>query len=550
MKRSWTALAVFLCALVVLGGCSDYNNTVQYATGATITGLAPSAIVAGMPAPGTAPNCPNTTNGQTNPCFTLIVSASAFNGFLSTTVVQWNQVSLPACSSTSGSNGCSTYVDAVTMRAQVPYSFVAKVKEVYVNTYTPQSGSGKNGLSNSIHFRIVGEPNPFPTITSISPTTATACASTATTCPSLAITVSGSNFVPASNNGGSKVTFTGAATKGVETAVTVTSYTSTELKATIPGNYLQVTDPSKLPDPAQINVINPSADPGCITTSCGDLGGGDTNCTTPPIPSTCVRTTQILTISGTGASAASAAQLVAEEAPAVSQDGRYVAYASMQGEKAQILLRDTCIGGANDCVPSTRTVSVASDGSTAGNGDSHNATMTLDGRYVAFSSASTNLVSGAPSGRQVYLHDTCVGATAECKPTTTLISKDEEGKLAGTEGILPSISNSGRFVAFLAVTPGAKSGAGATNAQSATPNSGMRQVFVRDTCLGESNCTPKTTRISLEPGDTPANTTKPAGPSLSGLAKQIALTDTKTSTVFTPTTPIDDRVFLAIPKEN
>ncbi|HVM76087.1 MAG TPA: IPT/TIG domain-containing protein [Candidatus Saccharimonadales bacterium] len=546
MKGSWTALAVIVLALGVLGGCSDYNNTVQYATGATITSLSPSSIVAGMPAPGTAANCPNTTGGQNNPCFTLIVTGSIVNGFLSTTVVQWNQTTLPACSATAGSNGCSTYVNAVTMQAQVPYSLVTKVQDVFVNTYTPQSGSGKNGLSNSLRFRIVGEPNPFPTITSISPTSGTVC--TATTCPDVPITVSGSNFIPASNNGGSKVTFTGAGTQGVETAITVTSYSSTELKATIPGAYLQITDSSKLPDLARINVNNPSADPGCITTGCGNLGGGDTNCTTPPIPSTCVVSTQIFTISASGA-AASTAQMVAEEAAAVSQDGRYVAYASVQGGNSQILLRDTCLGAANDCVAATRTVSVSSDG-TSGNGDSHNAAMTLDGRYVAFSSAATNLVSNAATGRQVYLRDTCIGAAADCKPSTTLISKDEEGKLTGTEGILPSISSSGRFVAFLALTPSAKNSESTTHAQSASPNSGLRQVFVRDTCLGATDCTPKTTRISLEPGDTPANSTKPAGPSIAGLAKQIAVSDAKSSTVFTPTTPVDDRVFLAIPKEN
>jgi Tol biopolymer transport system component len=240
---------------------------------------------------------------------------------------------------------------------------------------------------------------------------------------------------------------------------------------------------------------------------------------------------------------------VAEETPAVSEDGRYVAYASVQGGNSQILLRDTCLGAANDCLGSTRTVSVATDG-TAGNGDSHNAVLTLDGRFVAFSSAATNLVSSAPAGRQVYLRDTCAGAAADCKPVTSLVSKDEEGKLTGTESILPSISSSGRFVAFLAVTPSAKNEAeSATHAQSAAANSGLRQVFVRDTCAGVSNCTPKTTRISLAPGDTPANSAKPAGPALAGLAKQIALSDGKSSTVFTPTMPIDDRVFLAIPKE-
>jgi len=82
-----------------------------------------------------------------------------------------------------------------------------------------------------------------------------------------------------------------------------------------------------------------------------------------------------------------------------------------------------------------------------------------------------------------------------------------------------------------------------------TTNSGLRQVFVRDTCLGAANCSPKTTRISLMPGDAPANSPMPAGPALSGLAKQIALSEGKNATVFTPTVPIDDRVFLAISSE-
>jgi hypothetical protein len=542
MERFWTALAVSLCALGVLAGCNDYNNTVQYNTGATITNLSPTGIVGGPPT-GTPANCPNTPAGQSNPCFLLTVTASFANGFLTTTVVQWNGQTLPTCSTTSGTKGCSTYIDSTTISAQVPYSLVTKPGNAYVNTLTPQSGNGKNGLSNSLTFIIYGGPNPFPTITSISPTSGTACS---TTCPDVPITVSGSNFIPVSQNGGSSVTFTGAGTGGVEAAITVSSITATQLKATIPGKYLNVAS-ANLPDKAKINVINPQS--AICLVNCPDLGGGDTNCTTPPVPSTCTISTQMFTISATGASAA-AAQAVAEEAPAVSQDGRYVAYASVEGGNSQILLRDTCLGAAKDCVAATHTVSAASDG-TVGNGDSHTAVLTLDGRYVAFSSAATNLVSSAPSGRQVYLRDTCTGAASDCKPSTTLVSKDEEGKLTGTESILPSISNSGRFVAFLAVTPGPKGEAeSGTPAHAAAPNSGLRQVFVRDTCLGASNCKPTTTRISLQPGDTPATSAKPVGPSLAGLAKQIALSDGKSSTVFTPTMPIDDRVFLAIPNEN
>src|SRR6059058_2015660 len=79
--------------------------------------------------------------------------------------------------------------------------------------------------------------------------------------------------------------------------------------------------------------------------------------------------------------------------------------------------------------------------------------MSSDGRYIAFSSDSTDLVENAPPGRQIYLRDTCAGAADACKPSTILVSADARGGLVGAENILPSVSSSGRFVAFLAVTP-------------------------------------------------------------------------------------------------
>ncbi|HXX99552.1 MAG TPA: hypothetical protein VEI54_01450 [Candidatus Limnocylindrales bacterium] len=535
MKRCWTPLAASLFALGVLAGCNDYNTSIQYNTGASITSISPSAMAAGTPTTGPLTNCPNTPTGQTNPCFTLYVVGSSLNGFQTSTVIEWNGQPFPACSSTNGPKGCTTYIDSTSLSAQVPYSLVAKPGTVFISTLTPQSGTGQNGLSNALSLTIYGAPNPFPLITSISPTSAASCSSN---CAGVALTVTGSNFLPTSQNGGSKVTFTGVVTGGVETAITVNSVSSTQIQATIPGSLLLDADPN-----ATINVINPPS--AICLVNCPNLGGGDTN--NPP--SGQPKTTQTFAITGT--SGASAALAVAEETPAVSQDGRYVAYASMQNGISQILLRDTCLGAAKECTPATQTISVAAD-SSLGNADSHNAAMTSDGRYVAFSSAATNLVENAASGRQVYLRDTCIGAASACKQATLLVSTDAEGKLNGTEAILPSISTSGRFVAFLAVTP---SHAGISTSSphadaGASPNSGLRQVFVRDTCLGAANCTPKTTRISLQPGDAPADSAKPAGPALSGLAKQIALSGGKTSTVFTPTVPVDDRVFLALPNEN
>ena len=558
MKRSWTALAVAIFTLGVLAGCNDYNNTVQYNTGATITNLSPSALPAGTPS-GAVANCPNTPTSKTNPCFTILVVALATNGFQSNTLVAWNEAKLPACALTNGNanpaatNGCSTYVDSTDMTAYIPYSMIQKPGTAYVNTYTPQSGTGNNGLSNALTFIIYGGPNPFPQISSISPTSANYCAfSTTSSCGSVSITVnsatSGSSgtFLPASQNGGSQVTFTGLATYGIETAINITSLSATQIKATIPGSYLCATDT------AEINVINPPSAI-CIV-NCPNVGGGDTNCNSSVSePSPCTVTTQKITISGTAGANTCPSQsppnpnptAVAAETPAISQDGRFVTYASQQnGGVTQIVLRDTCVGAAKDCTPSTETISVNSEGAVA-NAESHDAVMSSDGRYVAFSSAATNLVTNPPAGRQVYLRDTCQGAAATCKPATTLVSTDEEGKLGGQEAILPSISTSGRFIAFLAVTPSHAAKGSAANTNTGV-NSGLRQVFVRDTCLGATNCTPSTTRISMLPGDAPAGGSKPAGPAVAGLARQLALTDTKSSTVFTPTVPIDDEVFLAI----
>lgn len=545
MKRSRTALAVALCAAGAVAGCNDYNNSVQYNTGATITNISPSGLPAGTPTGVTLPNCPNTPSGQTNPCFTLFVLATSTNGFQATTLVEWNGQRLPACTNTSAKNGCTTFLDGTNVNASVPYNLIANPGTAYVNTFTPQSGTGNNGLSNALTFIIYGAPNPSPTLSSISPTSAGYCDSTTTKCANIPITLMGTNFLPTSQNGGSSVTFTGVATGGIETAVTVTGISSTQLNATIPGTLLCATDT------AQINVINPPS--ALCLVNCPNLGGGSTNCKLSQT-SNCTVTTQTFTI--TNSSPANTCPVttpvtpaVVEETPAVSQDGRYVAYASTQNGESQILLRDTCVGATSGCTANTRMVSSATDG-TVGNRDSHNAVMTLDGRYVAFSSAATNLVQNAPPGRQVYLRDTCIAAPTSCKASTVLISADEEGKLVGTEAILPSISSSGRFVAFLAVTE-SQSHASGNNPQVGGngANSGLRQVFVRDTCLGAVNCTPKTTRISLMPGDTPANSAKPAGPALSGLAKQLALSEGKNATMFTPTVPVDDRVFLAISNE-
>jgi len=493
MMRSRTAIAVALCALGWVAGCNNYNNSVQYATGATITNISPSGVPAGAQ---------DTI---------LTVTASAVNGFTQQSVVEWNYQKLK-----------TNFLDVTAITAVVPANLLTKASTAYVTVYAPQSGTGQNGLSNSLAFYIVGAPNPQPTITTISPNTAVACGANCSKV-SVGITVTGTNFLPFSNNGGSVVAFVGVSTSQKATALVINSFSSTEMKATIPGTLLSAPDPN-----AAIVVINPQVIP-CVV-NCPYPVGTDGGTSNP------------VSFAVTGTAAASTLAAAAEETPAVSQDGRYVAFSSQQSDITQIMVRDTCLGASAECVPSTKVVSTAADG-TPGNADSHTPVMSADGRYVAYSSAATNLLENAPAGRQIYLRDTCIGAGATCKPATSLISTDPEGALTGTECVFPSISSSGRFVAFVAIT--ASQDPNKVKSPTGAANSGLRQVFIRDTCLGASNCTAKTTRISLQPGDVPADPTKPAGPALSGLAKQIALADGKTSTVFTSTVPVNDQIFLA-----
>jgi hypothetical protein len=507
--RSLPLLAAIAASLFAVLGCNDYGNTFQAPTGAAITFLAPSQASAG------------------GADFTLTV-ASPSQGFVPQTVIQWD-----------GKTIATTVVSVSSVTAVIPAALIAKPGTAFVNTLNPFSGTGQNGLSNTLSFLINPPANPVPAVTSMSPKAATVGS------PSFTLTVNGSNFIPTSDpSGGSQVRFNLGPT---QTSLPVLNITTSQIQATVDASLL--VNATTAPVTALITVYNPPA-AGSPPASGGvanpTSGGGGTSpgglsFTVNPV--------------GTPSNAAPRAES-AEDTPAVSADGRYVAYAATEGDHSQVFVRDTCEGAESGCQSHTTLLSTASDG-TVGNGDSRSPSMSADGRYIAFSSAATNLASAATSstsatGRQIYLRDTCAGAKAQCSPTVQLISTDPSGALVGTEGILPSVSASGRFVAFLAVTPShaasaSTSNAAAKSAASAAPtNSGFRQVFVRDTCTGATSCTPKTTRISLQPGDASSTDAKPAGPALSGSSAHVAVPGAATATVFTHSVAVDDRVFLAL----
>jgi hypothetical protein len=513
MKRSSTALAVALMAIFAVAGCNDYGNTFQANTGAVLVFLSPSQVSAG--------------NGD----FNLAIQGQ---GFVLKTVVQWNGKPLAttvAVDSTGAALG--NLVTAV-----VPAALVAKPGVATILTKNPASGAGMNGLSNTISFIINAPPNPTPSLTSVSPNTS--AASNSGSSP-LSITLTGTNFLTNTDpTQASQVTWT---VNGTQTQLSLGTISATSIAATIAPNLLVNTGSSSLV--ASLTVFNPPSPPppGCTISCTGGGGGGSSNAVSFTI---CAAGQSSCAPAGS-ANKASADALVAEETPAVSIDGRYVAYTAVQNDRAHIFLRDTCEAAAADCQPRTAMLSVAADGNLA-NDESHAPSISSDGRFVAFSSAATNLVESAPPGRQVYLRDTCAGAANSCKPATQLISLDSNGALVGTESILPSVSSSGRFIAFLSITPTHSTNQAAASLKSPTSgnNSGFRQVFIRDTCLGAANCTPKTTRISLQPGDGTGSAAKPAGPALSGNASRVAIPGANAATLFTHSVAVDDRVFLAI----
>jgi hypothetical protein len=514
MKRSWTAMAVTFAAFFAATGCNDYGNTFQSNTGAFLRFVSPS----------------NVTAGGSDLTITLTGS-----GFVTQTIVTFNQQKLKTCIvTTTAANTCAPANDTgtiVSVTAVVPAAMIAKPGTAFVQTVQPHSGTGTNGLSNPLAFIVFPPPNPVPTVTTIAPNSAPAGSA------ALPLTVTGTNFLLTSDPTGGSQVFWNTAT---QTALTATNITATQIQVTVPAALLVTAGT------ATVTVNNLPVPPpkNCQINCTGFGGGGTSNAVT-------------FTITDPGGSNASkSAAMVEDETPAVSLDGRYVAYAASQGGHTQIFARDTCQGADPSCQPRTILISSTLDG-TAASDDSHSPSMSSDGRYVAFSSLSANLITetgtstGTGTGRQVYLRDTCFGVSGTCTPSTLLISTDPNGTLLGTEGILPSLSASGRFVAFLAVTPSQAVPASAATSKSASSatNSGYRQVFVRDTCLGAANCTPKTTRISLQPGDgSGTGTTKPAGPAISGSADRVALAGGTTATLFMRSVAVDDGVFLALTK--
>lgn len=195
----------------------------------------------------------------------------------------------------------------------------------------------------------------------------------------------------------------------------------------------------------------------------------------------------------------------------ISADGRYVAFESV----ADNLVPNDTNGRVDIFVRdrvagTTIRVSVTSAGAQVLDGDASGASISADGTRIAFLSNSAQLVPPDTNGSiDVFLHDTLTGQTTRQSVAT--------GGAQGDGGsVLASLSANGAFLAF------------ASHASNLVPgdNNGFRDVFWRDIQNGV------TTRVSVDSAGVPANfTSGNSSVSISGDGRLVAFGSDATNLV-------------------
>jgi hypothetical protein len=205
--------------------------------------------------------------------------------------------------------------------------------------------------------------------------------------------------------------------------------------------------------------------------------------------------------------------------PVLSGDGNLAAFdseatnlvAGVDNGVSHIYVRDRGAG--------TNThISKAGDG-TQGNGDSFRPDITRNGRYVAYDSTADNLVGGPPAlnpVRNVFVHDRQTS-------TTEQVSIAFDGSPTTVSSVQPSISDSGRFVAYHSR---------ATNLVPADTNN-QQDIFFRDRVNGTTTLVTVSTVGAQADGDSFA-------PNISGNGQFIAFVSAATNLVNGDTNGVSD----------
>jgi hypothetical protein len=489
---------ILVMASGVLGGCAAPASTPapKNNPAPSVTSLSPTSATAG----GTS--------------FNLTVNGS---NFISSSVVQWN-----------GSARTTAFVSASQLTAAIPAADIAAAGNNAVTVMNPAPGGG---TSSALTFPVNPAPNPVPTLSSLSPSSATAGSA------GFVLTVNGGNFVNGATvqwNSANRTTTFVNATQVTATiaAADIAAAGSAQVKVVNPapgggasnalvftinapvqtvGVVARVVAPLNPADPPSASGFQPSisGDGRYVTflSNAANLVANDTNsnsdvfrrdtCFGTSAPAGCTPMTERISVKADG----SQTQGVGFGPPAMSRDGRYVAFLSYDpallpggaGTVGGAYVRDTCLGVSSGCTPTTYDAALSDTGTLPdGITETTPVAISATGRYVVFASRATNLISGlTQTHTQIYLRDTCGGPNtpvAGCTPTTILVSASNTGEPANQSASqLPAVSGNGRFVVFFS---------NATNlvTQTVTHN----HFYLRDTCVGApAGCTASTQMVDV-----------------------------------------------------
>jgi trimeric autotransporter adhesin len=384
---------------------------------------------------------------QNGPAFTLNVIGA---NFASGSAVQFNGAAVP-----------TTLISSSALQAQVPATNLAKA-----GTFPVTVSNGSGSASPAVSFQVSAA---APTITSLSPSTSVAGG------VGFALTVTGTDFTQ-----DTVIEWDGSprATKFAN----LTTLTAQILAADIANAGTN-----------SVVAVNPQG--------VGAASAPFPFIVTAAASASAAKFPQVVSVSALGGPADGPS-----ESPAISADGRYVAFYSeaknllASGAEGSVFVRDTCAGVTIACTPNTRAIDVGADGGVANGKTGRQVAISGDGRFVSFMSRATNLVSGLPQAASgywnVYVRDLCQGANVPsgCVAQTQLISVAMNGEPSNGPSASPSLSGDGRFAAFVS---------SATNIS--PDNSQARpQVFVRDTCAGPTatkSCVTRTIAAMLDDDD-------------------------------------------------
>jgi len=469
---------------IEVSNSGSLSNTLPFTISAsslpapTITTISPVAATAGTVA------------------FPLLVSGT---NFLPCSNVQWVD------SNNNLTQLATTYVSPTQLSATVAAANLTSVETVQVAVANPAASAN---TSNAIAFPIV-----LPTITSLSAPSSMSNTTPECSPAGITLTVNGTNFVPSGLvvnwNGSPRATTYVSATEltaailPTDTAfsgtatITVSSSTIPSL-ASLSSPFTVAPSTTPLPTPVITTLIPSNAAAGSPAFMLGvdatNTSGGTL------LPCSVVQWNGVpLTTTFDGLTGVNAPIPAADVASAATIPVTVFTLTDGGGGGTSNALTFTVFAPPGSAVQSaSHTQFVAGAASAAAGLPSLvTPTMSADKRYAVLVLASADGATEVPgTPKNIFVRDTCTGATADCTPSVTLASIGLSSKPADGDSFSPSISADGRYAVFLS---------SAMNLVGSDTN-GVTDVFVRDTCAGApTGCAPSTQLVSVSTDGAQAN---------------------------------------------